>query len=169
MKIICSYCRKVMGEKPPLDNPALTHGICPECGEYFDRQWSGLKLAEFLDSFQTPMLVISNGVRVIAYNQTYSKTFLGGGERPKGLLGGEFMECSNARLPAGCGNSACCRDCTIRNTITDTLKTGQTHERVPATLHTYEGNRPINKTLYISTAKVGETVQLTIDDPDKLF
>ena len=28
---ICSWCKKVMGEKPPLKNKSLTHGICDDC------------------------------------------------------------------------------------------------------------------------------------------
>lgn len=30
---ICSYCNKSMGEKEPLENKAVSHGICPECYE----------------------------------------------------------------------------------------------------------------------------------------
>lgn len=33
MKIICSWCKNSLGEKEPLDNPAATHTICPECRE----------------------------------------------------------------------------------------------------------------------------------------
>ncbi len=34
MKVVCAYCERdgrpsVIAEKPPYDNPALTHGICP--------------------------------------------------------------------------------------------------------------------------------------------
>ncbi len=31
MKLICSWCGKDIGEKEPLDNPAITHGICGKC------------------------------------------------------------------------------------------------------------------------------------------
>lgn len=30
---ICAWCKKVMGEKEPLDDKRETHGICPECKE----------------------------------------------------------------------------------------------------------------------------------------
>lgn len=33
MKIICSWCKKSMGEKAPLDNPSTTDGVCDECSE----------------------------------------------------------------------------------------------------------------------------------------
>ena len=28
---LCSWCQKIMGEKEPLDDRQVTHGICPEC------------------------------------------------------------------------------------------------------------------------------------------
>ncbi len=31
MKIVCAWCGKEMGEKPPLNNKETTHSICPEC------------------------------------------------------------------------------------------------------------------------------------------
>ena len=27
----CAWCQKDMGEKEPLDDLSITHGICPEC------------------------------------------------------------------------------------------------------------------------------------------
>jgi hypothetical protein len=31
VKIICSWCGRNLGEKPPLDDPSATHTICKEC------------------------------------------------------------------------------------------------------------------------------------------
>jgi len=31
MKIICAWCKKDLGEKPPLANPAVFHGMCAAC------------------------------------------------------------------------------------------------------------------------------------------
>jgi len=33
MKIVCSWCGKDMGEKPPYEDKGITHTICPECYE----------------------------------------------------------------------------------------------------------------------------------------
>ncbi|KKM97309.1 hypothetical protein LCGC14_1169310 [marine sediment metagenome] len=33
MRVICSWCGKDMGEKEPLDNEEISHGICEECQE----------------------------------------------------------------------------------------------------------------------------------------
>ena len=31
MRVQCAGCEKDMGEKPPYDDPSITHGICDEC------------------------------------------------------------------------------------------------------------------------------------------
>lgn len=31
MKAICAWCSKSLGHRPPLSNPATTHGICVTC------------------------------------------------------------------------------------------------------------------------------------------
>lgn len=31
MIIVCAWCKHILGEKPPLDDKAQTHGICEEC------------------------------------------------------------------------------------------------------------------------------------------
>jgi len=38
MKVVCAWCQKDMGEKPPYEDKGVTHGICPECQKkYFPR------------------------------------------------------------------------------------------------------------------------------------
>ena len=31
MILICAWCKNVLGEKEPLDNKDITHGICKPC------------------------------------------------------------------------------------------------------------------------------------------
>jgi hypothetical protein len=31
MRIVCSWCQTHLREKPPLSDPAVSHGICPPC------------------------------------------------------------------------------------------------------------------------------------------
>jgi len=33
MRVICMYCKKEIGEKEPLSDPDISHGICDECME----------------------------------------------------------------------------------------------------------------------------------------
>lgn len=45
MKIICAWCRQVIGEKEPLEDDTVTHGICADCilklDEYDERNADG--------------------------------------------------------------------------------------------------------------------------------
>ena len=33
MKIVCAWCKKNMGDKPPLKDMSTSHGMCEECFE----------------------------------------------------------------------------------------------------------------------------------------
>ena len=33
MKIVCAWCQKGLGEKEPLEDVKVSHGICPSCSE----------------------------------------------------------------------------------------------------------------------------------------
>jgi hypothetical protein len=165
MKIICSNCRKGLGEGEPIADYQLGHDICLECSEYFQKKWHGMVLSNYLDSFDVPMMVISDDVRVMAYNQAYFKAFCAGKEKPKGLLGGEFLGCVNSHLPEGCGKSSLCPDCGIRRAIVETLKSNRPQERVPVVLKTIVKGKLTEMKLEISTAKVGQTVQVTVYTP----
>ena len=33
MKVICSWCKKDMGEKEPIGNNEISHGMCRDCRE----------------------------------------------------------------------------------------------------------------------------------------
>jgi len=36
MIIICAWCGKRLGEKPPLEDKSVTHGICTKCAKELD-------------------------------------------------------------------------------------------------------------------------------------
>jgi len=164
MKIICSYCQMEMGEKEPLKDPSLTHGICPDCFDHFSRQLDGYHLSDYLDTFVEPMVILNPDYRVLAYNKSYAASYLEEEGKPAGLRGGEFMDCAHSRLPEGCGNTVHCRTCTIRNTITATLKTGMPHKDVHAYLNTQENGKPVVKQLKISAEMYGLMVRVVIDE-----
>jgi hypothetical protein len=110
------------------------------------------------------MVIVSPNARVIAFNGSYAKSFLKEDEKTVGLLAGEFLECAHSRLPEGCGRTVCCRDCTIRNTIMATLRTGMPQEKVPAYLNTFEEGREVVKNLLISTERHGPVVRMIIEE-----
>ena len=39
MFLICGWCKKDMGEKEPLDNKDMTHGICKVCADALKKKY----------------------------------------------------------------------------------------------------------------------------------
>ncbi len=156
-----------MGEKAPLEDAGRTHGICPDCDQHFSPQWDGFNLSDYLDTFEEPVVIFSPDSRVIAFNESYSRAYLDEAKKPKGLLGGEFLECANARLPEGCGHTVHCRDCAIRNTIAATLRTGKPQKDIPAFLNTTVHGKTVVKKLRISGEMHGLMVCLLIEEEAK--
>ena len=46
MKVICSYCQELIGEKAPLNDNRVSHGICKSCYEYNSKQIAGISVNE---------------------------------------------------------------------------------------------------------------------------
>lgn len=161
---ICSYCEKhISGE--PDESGKITHGMCTECYEYFDRQLDGLDFSTYLDQFEQPIAVINAEGRVLYLNDSLARMLEKSRESYLGMRGGEVMECMFARLPQGCGNTVHCSACTIRQTVMHTMTTGESRKTMPATLN--QAGRKLD--LKISTHKEGEVVYLKIDDMNLLI
>jgi PAS domain-containing protein len=145
--------------KPPLRDGSLTHGMCRSCGEHFGALWGGISYGAYLERFSFPVVLVEGEGRVVALNKP-ACDFLG--REPVdlvGLLGGEAMECSRARLPGGCGKTEHCATCAIRNSVTYTHRTREALNRVPARLK--KDDRTFD--LFISTAMAGKLVRVTIE------
>jgi len=159
MRVVCSFCRVPLGEKPPLDRDELSHGACPPCLEHFERQWEGLSLAEYLDDFEFPVVVVDQDGRFIAANDRMAEQLGQPARSLTGLLGGEAMECVWARLPGGCGRTSHCETCTVRQTVRRTFETGEPQVRVPAWVQREEGRMDV----LLSTRRVGPGVRVRIE------
>ena len=164
MRVVCSYCRKDMGRKPPLRDGGVTHAMCADCDAYFGSQWSGRSYAAFVGRFDFPVVLVEAEGRVVAMNAA-AGAFLG---RPPGevvgLLGGEAMECAYARLPEGCGRTVHCAACAIRNSVQETHRTGRTLTRVPATLRRADRQHG----LLVSTRLEGKVVRAAIEPAEAI-
>lgn len=69
---------------------------------------------------------------------------------------GQAMRCLNALDdPLGCGHGPSCADCTVRNTVLDTLETGRSHYQLEAVLPFEVGGTRRPLTLLVSTARIG--------------
>ncbi len=160
MYVVCSYCERDLGQRPPIDDERTSHGICEDCFTYYAEQWEGLQLGEFLDRYSTPVVAVDGDGRVMAVNKAMAAMMQVDRAQARGLLGGDFMECVYARLPGGCGQTVHCTSCTIRHAVETTLASDQPIERSPATLT--QGGGTVD--LLISTTRKGQYVQLVIED-----
>jgi len=165
MKIVCSYCRKDMGEKEPLSWGETTHSICDECRAYYEPQWQGMTWCDFLEGIDRPAVIVDRDARLRACNAAAAKMLGREAEDARGLLGGEFMECKWARLPEGCGQTVHCAACAVRRTVMDTLATGQAHKNVPAVLNRQDASGPADVKLIISTSLSADgLVRIVVED-----
>jgi transcriptional regulator with PAS, ATPase and Fis domain len=162
VKVICSYCRKKIGEKEPINDDSVSHGMCQECYDYYKEQVNGLPLDKFLDRFEVPLLVVDKNVRIVATNKMF-ENLTGRSHRDVfGLLGGEVMECVYARLPEGCGRTAHCLACSIRNTVMATMESEEPQMQVPVKLR--RESKEIE--MVISAEKIGSFVRIIIEKAD---
>lgn len=122
MELICSYCRRHLGSKAPLEDPRISHGMCDECRIHFERQIDGLPLDRYLDGFDAPVMIVDGEGRMAAANEMAAAICGKPQKEIVGLLGGEAMECVYARRTGGCGKTEHCETCTIRNAVTATME-----------------------------------------------
>ena len=103
MKKICAWCDKRL---PPArgrrDTGSITHGICPDCTNYFFRDRGKHNLRELLDRLGAPVVAVDSTGRIAIANLKARDALKKNVEEVEGYLGGEAMECAYARLPAGC-------------------------------------------------------------------
>lgn len=159
MRRICAYCGKDLSEGPTQDDDLISHAMCEACYHYYSAQWEGLSLSEYLDRFDLPVVIVDPAGRLLAANQPAADMMGKSRQEIAGLLGGDAMECGHARLPGGCGKTVHCKTCTIRRAVEQVRETGESVERVPATL----SQQDATVALRISARRVGKLVRLIIE------
>lgn len=163
MRRVCAWCNTDFGTKPGLDGE-ITHGICPPCLDRVLNEVAPAKLSDFLEGLGVPVFLMDDDVRVRAGNLMAAALLGKELDALTGVYGGEAIDCVHSREPGGCGKTVHCKTCVIRNTVTDTYRTGRSYARVPATANQEgaDGLRSIR--LLISTEKSGAGVLLRIDE-----
>ena len=161
MRLICSYCRRVIRADPHARVTDVSHGMCEPCGRYFGRLWAGMGFDEYLDELGSPIALLDKDGRVITMNGKLAELIGVDRKACVGLTGGEAFACVHSRLPEGCGHSVHCRDCTVRRAVDAVARTGKAQERVPAYLDTKAGR--VDLRISARPAKLG-IVQLTIEE-----
>ena len=88
------------------------------------------EISAILDSAPMLMLLVDQDRRVVKSNRA-AADFAGRGVADMiGLRAGEALRCLNSLSDGGCGSGPVCNLCLIRNTVIDTLETGQSHSQV---------------------------------------
>jgi len=149
-----------MPDKEPLGDDSVSHTMCPECFDYFKKQWDGMPLEKYLDDFQNPIVIMDSNCRIIAANEMAEKLTGKSRREVVGLLGGEAMECAHALLPEGCGKTVHCETCTFRRAINEVVKSGKSKSRIPVKFT--QMDRDVN--IRISVVLIGELIRIMIED-----
>lgn len=159
MKVLCSWCKTDIKEKPLKPESTVTHGICRDCFVWLSKNWNR-SLRDFLNSFDFPIFAIDTDTKVRIVNVAAEKALGKSFSELEGKDGGDAIECAYARLPEGCGNTIHCKACTIRNTVIKTQKTGISFKNVSAyqEIYTQEGIKKAH--ILISTEKFEDFVIL---------
>ena len=162
MKLVCSRCRKKLGEKEPLKDASVEITMCVECLETLDKQWRGMTVGEYLDTLDAPIMLVNEERRMISCNKKAEKALGKKREVMRGLMAGEFLECHNSVLAEGCGKSIHCSACVIRQSLELTINSGEPVKEVTAYLNTMEHGIPVVRHIKVSTEKEGQYVRLQI-------
>lgn len=102
------------------------------------------------------MMLLVDGDRRIRKANRFALTFAGCSEQEMmGRCGGDALRCLHTLSnPAGCGLGRSCADCTLRETVLDTLETGENHNQVEARLPFAIDGKVQELTFLLSTARV---------------
>lgn len=167
MRVVCAWCGALIRTVPEDAHFAAlqdSHGICEQCAGGMLEHLS-VPVDQFLSELGVPVLVVDGDVRVLDANPAALSLLGQARDSVLGRMGGQVFECTNARLPEGCGRTVHCSGCVLRQTVTSTWETGQAHRRVPATLEVSAEDGPARIAFLVSTARVGSRVVLRVDPP----
>ncbi len=128
MRKICAWCAKEFLPSP-ADGGEVAHGICLLCKqEFIGETWLSLK--ESVSRIPFPVLFVDADYKVDAVSAAASDLVAGNASDVTKPLTGVVIGCVNSNLPGGCGHSAECAGCILRNTATATYADGMTRNRV---------------------------------------
>jgi hypothetical protein len=156
---ICAWCDRVIKPGRPS---FVTHGICPTCQVAFVGGAGPVSLSEFIAKFKFPVIVVGPDAELIEANRRAGRMLGKDPSAIRGQLAGEVLECIYACQPGGCGRHVHCKACAIRNSVTDTHRTGTPLVDVDSyqEIMTKDGLKRVH--LKITTVKRADSVLLKI-------
>ncbi|MFA5056818.1 MAG: hypothetical protein WC485_01780 [Opitutaceae bacterium] len=161
MKVVCAWCQKLLVEDAAKD-AKISHGICEDCQR---RMLGGsVRFGDFLDRLDFPVLVTDRNLQVVEANRAAATIAGSSRTRLKAGSTGMAIECYNAGLPGGCGQTPHCHGCALRKTIADTHADGQTRSAVYIVPQAPDGSRGKILQFRFFTQKVGDSVMVVIEE-----
>lgn len=164
MKRLCIKCKKEPAViEPSREGHPIFRGVCASCRRKIE---SGdlQTVHEILDSLHAPILLLDSRQRVRAANKQ-ARDIL---NRPlldiENHLIGDAMECLNARLPGGCGQTVHCQACALKKALDRTME-GHDAITVPAYHDFYQEDGSVTRRYFsITTEKLDDFILLRLDN-----
>jgi PAS domain S-box-containing protein len=115
------------------------------------------------------MLIVDRNRRVVRLNRSAVAMTRRPEQESIGLRGGEALRCVHAADdPKGCGFSAACESCIIRNAVLDTFRTGKSYRTVEALIPYDSEKGPADIWVHIFTSLLdlpaGKSVLVCLED-----
>jgi PAS domain-containing protein len=145
------------------DTDGAMLGICEDCAGATATTATPIPLAEYLDRFTMPILVMTDDVRVAGFNEAASKMLGSKSDVAIGRFAGQVIECEYAQQANGCGGTEHCKACAIRRAVLHTHMTGENLSSVTAEQRISTGGGTCPVRFLVSTEKSGHFVLLRID------
>jgi PAS domain-containing protein len=122
-------------------------------------------VAAVLDAMPSPIFVVDDDVQILGYNLAASQMLA---QEPNLVFrrrAGEILHCLHAtETPGGCGRSAVCKDCPVRDSVREALS-GQRVVRARARMQLLQGKEAAEIFLLVTTAPLvhqGQSLVLLI-------
>lgn len=128
-----------------------------------------LKLSLIFNSTSLIMLLVDSKYNVTKINQTGLNVANKSEDQIVGLQAGEVLNCTfSVEESSGCGNNSSCLNCTIRNSISHTLKSKENLYKVEGKLQLKKDSRVIERDFLVTTTYLylldNPSVYVCIDD-----
>lgn len=162
MRRLCAWCGKNLDKSPDLNDSHITHGICEPCAEEVSRNAARQRV--LLDRIGKMAVTVDSKGALISANTLIENAVSLPHNEILGILSGDLLGCKYAKSPQGCGHTAHCSACTVREAIMGTHRTNHGVKHIKTVLHTESGSLA----LWISTEKIGDVVMLQIDREKRL-
>jgi nitrogen-specific signal transduction histidine kinase len=166
MKVVCAWCQKVLQDDASAE-AEISHGICVECRNKVMGE-ATTSLRDFLNDLEFPVLATDGDQVVLAANRAAERTLGKSATRMSGTRVGMAIECYYAGMPGGCGKTAQCRGCALRQNIADTYADGQPRYGDYVEKRNVNGLGSKMVQFRFSTQKINETVVLLIEQLKEL-